>query len=277
MNRATRKLCFLFLLFPLVIFAQEQKRSALDSLSDYSYFLFGVKGGYFNKRSGTEAEFYFGTCFFVKKNNHVFLVSAKHVVTPCNIVDSSRDSDFPDSLYVRIRSKKTRKYILYPIRIKMDSVECRPYYQEADAFVYEIKNASKYLINSVENYLVENIADSSIEKEAYTCGYPNVFSINFESLMNYKPKISKITMESKLNMVLVLGDGIYDTINYFAKLDSGVLKSGNSGSPVFFQSKTDGAFIFGGLLSRGNARTHETYFVKPKEVIDKIRQSELEN
>ncbi|PWT96806.1 MAG: hypothetical protein C5B52_14875 [Bacteroidetes bacterium] len=272
MIRADWKLLLAFLLFPFTLFAQKPKRTALDSLSDYSYFLFGVKGGYFNKKSGTEAEFYFGTGFFVKQDQKVFLVSAKHVLTPCNIVDSSRDDDFPDSLYVRIKSRKTKRYMLYPIRIKMDSVQCRPYYQEADAYAYEIKNPSKYFINSVEKFVVDDVADSSIESEAYTCGYPNVVSLNFEELMKNKPKISKIKLASKLNMVLVLGDGIYDTINYFANLDSGVLRSGNSGSPVFFQDKKDGKFIFGGLLSRGSTHTHETYFVKPKEVIEKIRE-----
>src|SRR5688572_22722007 len=109
---------FLFIILIISKGLNSQQAHPVDSLQKFSYFIFGAEGGYFNRPDGTIAHFVSGTCFFVKDSNRTFLVSAKHVLTPFNPVDSTLNPHFPNTLYVKMKSAKTDNDTLWSINVK---------------------------------------------------------------------------------------------------------------------------------------------------------------
>src|SRR4051794_33158022 len=102
---------FLFFLFLISSKSYSQKNNfrIFDSLQHYSYRLLGFSV------SGNRLYPFGGTCFFIRKNKKIFLVTAKHVVTGC--VDSGKADNLPSKLSVYIYDSSGSEPKSLPIEI----------------------------------------------------------------------------------------------------------------------------------------------------------------
>jgi hypothetical protein len=214
----------------------------------------------------------YGTCFFIKWNTALYLVSAKHVLTPChNLYNDNREPSFPDALYVRIK-ERDRSYRMYKINTKAiaDTVPCLGYMNEPDVFIIRVKDLEDEQINSIERYLMPNIADSIIERYVYGTGYPGIQYVGNQTPVNTPARVFKAKIEFPIHAVISFGDTV-DPYVISSIVDSGIVLSGSSGSPVFMKSKGTGNLLFGGILSR-SIEGGRTYFIKPDEVLLKLNE-----
>jgi hypothetical protein len=261
-----------FLLFITTQTNAQKSAHAVDSLKSFSYFIFGTNGGYFNRSSGTIAHFVNGTCFFAKVDNRLFLISAKHVLTPFNPIDSTFDPFYPDTLYVKVKSAVSNQDTLWNIYIKplVISAKMDLYFRKPDVFIVELKDDKHFKVNSLELYLEPNIFDSTIQKTAYIFGYPSISSPTFEDLMALPPSLAKMELTTKFETVLDIGHGNYDMLNFRGKIVDGVFLGGFSGSPIFIKETKGEYWLFGGLVSAYNPNNNTGIFVKPNEVLREL-------
>lgn len=249
-----------------------QQAHSPDSLKQFCYFIFGAEGGYFNRVAGRKSHFANGTGFFARIENRTFLISAKHVLTPFSPLDSTFYPYFPDTLYVKVKSAKTNNDTLWSIYVKpiKDTIKGSYFYKDPDVFVMELKDTQSYKFSSLELYFLPNIADSSIQKEVYICGYPSIDSPSFEDLMALPPSSTKVLMKSKLDYVLNIGNGKFDPITYRGEVIEGNFQKGYSGSPVFFKEVNGKYWLFGGVASAFAPAINEVMIVRPNEVLRKF-------
>src|SRR5688572_14249529 len=76
-----------------------------QSLKKYSYFIIGFKpvgNGILETASGTG--------YFIRDNNRLYFLTAKHVLTPCDYIDTCtppvRRNSFPDSMSILLNDER---------------------------------------------------------------------------------------------------------------------------------------------------------------------------
>ena len=213
---------FILLLFVL-LFANtsfSQAQNMVDIFKKYSYQIMG-----YISPSPPDFEFINGTGsgFFIKRNNHLFFITAMHVITGCD--GKTMPPKYPDLFNVLLPGKG-ETVTIYATGVR-DTAKCLPFAEYADVIVLPVED--KYLdkVYSVEGY--EYPPFKTINSTAIF-GYPAVEM--------YKGKYQHLAPTSVLNIPIKKSKYAADSINYkvysnYIKIDSNL--RGYSGSPVFLR------------------------------------------
>jgi len=225
-------------------------------LQKYSYLLYGF---YNIKHTGDLVSFNLtqGTGFFIKNGGKLFLISAKHVLTPCDPIKAIKRSEYPDTMWIRLTSRDGglvfRSIDITRIR---DTVNCGYGFIDPDVFIVEFKDTSDCIINSIESLIgpIDSLGSGSL----YTYGFRSIYNpITDENLNDFKIQKSTLTIGS------YYGNSMYRRkLQYLIKRSDTLNKQGCSGSPIFIDLKNKGQYRFAGILVQSDttkANTDSTF------------------
>lgn len=260
-----------FLFLPLFSYSQSNDDSLI--LSKYSYFVSGFETLEIkNDTNHVQLTSSSGTCFFIRSNNELYLVTAKHVLTGC---DSSKPLLHPNKMGVWLTGQNlTESQQLYINTGKIrDTAICMPLYDDPDIIVLKVKNkTSLQLVNSVEDFISTNPIDT---KGVIFYGYPD----NGGYMIFQKPPLDFRYL--KENSYSIHDGMIYtdthkeDSINYLIypnEWDYRVVH-GFSGSPTFFKNKETNKWQLLGVTCGGGANTKRWVICKINLVLSRISTS----
>jgi len=200
-------------------------QNEIDSLANYSY-LIGVP---------KHDTLYWGTGFFYKKNNDLFLTSNAHILRGIDPIHYVRLPDYPDFVYIRLKNKITGRYTLVRLDITIEkNYHLFWFYNEPDLCIYP-------LINSIENTYFINVVDKYISRERHiespdslvTYGFPiddtKHYSENDLNTLHPTKNVEKFFED--VNIPLYYTEiNKFDSIN--VRIAPGIPK-GSSGSPLY--------------------------------------------
>jgi hypothetical protein len=238
-----------------------------DSLKKYSYTIFG-----YNVETMPFPFSASGTAFFIKKNNSIFLITSKHVLTGCE--NGVKLKEMPDYMNVYIPEHDT--ILTIDIRTIKDTAMCFAKVEDGlDVIVVKIADFWRtYIKNTVEEFISPRFKNvKSIE----IFGYPADRNDGVR-LPGYDGPVHIQIPEKKYEIVQAFDStGKVDTINYRVFADSTIsdsVKNGFSGSPVFIQDADSKKWrIMGVLVASGlevNTRKRLTYIQHMEYVINLI-------
>jgi hypothetical protein len=211
-----------------------------------------------------------GTGFFIRAKGKLFLVSAKHVLTPWNCDSVRAIYPFPDTARIRLYTKDGDwNYVLVDLKKIKDTITGSNCIDDPDIFVMPFPDIPGFAINSIEAFIkpFENIPDSAT---IVYCGFPHehITPESFRRVINSKPSMSTgFTLYPFANPYL--HNNRIDTINVFMQRFDTLSVPGYSGSPVFLKNAR-GEWIFCGVTSHGSSTYPFTVFVRSKFVMEKI-------
>jgi hypothetical protein len=245
----------ILLLFSFVSFCQ----LPVDSLSKYSYVIIG-----FDLKGATD---HFGTCFFIKKNSRLFLVTAKHVLYSCDPASDKFYSPF-DHASVSLPKPFNSMQILLPPR----NDSCLSMHNDADLLVLEIDPSWSNKVNSVERFMVppfNRVGDAEIFGQGF---HSDSVRLSFESQHNIHLPANSFKIEESVRYE---NPDFIDSFDY-TFITKEIIKSkslnGFSGSPVFLQEKNSKRWRIAGVLvgvayaSQGNKKR---LFVVKQDIMSK--------
>jgi hypothetical protein len=230
-----------------------------DSLSKYSY---GIMS--FNNQG---AKGQFGTCFFIKKNSLLFLVTAKHVLYKC---DSSSNKVYSPYNLAIVQIPHPLDIMQITIPPRTDS--CLSIEKDTDLLVISVDPSWSNRINSVEEFMepkFNRVWDAEIFGQGW---HSDSIRLTFDNQHHiYLPANS-----FKIEQAVRYGNSDFiDSVDYtFTMKEIYKNKSinGFSGSPVFLQDKNSKKWRIAGVLvgvanaSNGNKKR---LFVVKQEYISK--------
>ncbi|HYE53676.1 MAG TPA: terminase small subunit [Chitinophagaceae bacterium] len=273
-NQVRKFILFALLITSCVASWGQLKPTPVDSIPSFSYMLFRME-----KITNSETNESFvgvaptGTCFFIKWDTSLFLVTAKHVLTPCCApCITGKDSLAPSFLYTRVSTgKNAYAFLEIDLRMITDSVQCLGYTKEPDVFVLPIKVDGYFSVNSIEGYLMPNIRSSMIQDTVYGAGFPAIDDTGTPTVVGRKASLFKAHIEFPFDSHIAIGDSI-DPFVYYTRIDSGVTSPGGSGSPVFMKERNTDLLWFGGVVVRGNRSEGRVVILKPDEVLIQLNE-----
>lgn len=260
------KFHFCFLILYLICFNGFGQKSDYQSFHKYSYKIFG----FFNVRDSAGFKVFESvqsTCFFFKKNNKTFLVSAKHSLTPWDN-EKLLKNPFPDTLKLRLFDSLGLP-IFYNIDIRKikDTVSGGNVYEDPDLFLIEFRDAEKYPVNSIEHFLV---SDNDSIGEVISFGFPSIKLVPgnmLEVLFYQKAVLTQGNIIFQKDTVFP-----YSNLMYLIQRKDTFDKIGCSGSPVFYRKDTLDAWRFGGIFVRSNQQFSHSLILKPKFLLNQLNE-----
>lgn len=156
----------LFIFLPFAVASQSNKD--LDSLKQYSYRTFGYYERPAENGKDTGTGSCGGTVFFVKKYEHIFLITAKHVLTGCE--DEGKPKLFCDRLFI-ITNKTGRPELSYiDTKQYRDTSACGIPDSIPDFAVIDVTDAVPKDIKCVNDFILPRF---KVLRNAYIIGYPS--------------------------------------------------------------------------------------------------------
>ncbi|MFT3934433.1 MAG: trypsin-like peptidase domain-containing protein [Chitinophagaceae bacterium] len=263
----------LCLLFPLAVHCQAVNET---SPGKYVYQLAGVVNNYAKKQKFAEG----GTCFFIKKDGDLFMVTAKHVLTGCE--DASRKKQYyPNKLFLLLKDNDDASTIRVKIDIAAirDSAQCRSYTDDPDVMVLKMPASLNDKVNTVEDLLND---EPDTNDAAVLVGY-NHIAVDKKSIYYSDPVDIVLAPNSYTINEPVYKNGKKDRINYLILTNEAIVTNtpqGMSGAPVFFSNPATGrlgilgVFIRNGTYTEGSNRQNSFTLVKNRFYLNKLRQAE---
>ena len=248
---------FLTILTAITAMAQNH---AMDSLKKYSYYVFGKQP----TADGESMQTVEGTCFFIKTDSTVFLVSAKHLMTSWSTADAEKLSLYPDTLFIRFPSAGNSSFFDFAIDIRplKAAAEGSYYYNEPDIFVMPFPDAAKFSVNMLSVTELEPIP-AGVNAASVVYGFPKTDPFLLEGRLYSSPAENISYRDNKKNAA------ISDKINYLIKCD-GMVQGGYSGAPVFLKNDDAAAWYFGGIVSQGVPGDNYFFVVKPAFLLEQV-------
>jgi len=222
---------------------------------------------------GSKKLFPKGTCFFSRRGNELFLITAKHNINGYNTFNKNPTISQYDTIGFRYFNSKTNEICFSSLNILQikDFLPNDFFFESPDIVVLLMNDpAIEEFINSMETYIFENEKEGEILDSVIAIGYavqdPNEFS-STTPVTYYKG----VTADSHHK------DPIYpvnDSLYYIVQPKT---IQGMSGSPVFLkyrskQGETNEHILFGGVLFGTNAKYNSTYIVNPDIVRHQLRE-----
>lgn len=240
---------YLFLLIWIVNINCSYGQQNYDSLRKYSYCI----RGYTIEKNGVIPTG--GTCFFIKRNDKLFLITAYHVI--CGTDDNdNKIKNYPKELTVfTFDSVGNLSDYFFSISIKSILDTCRAInsFVEPDIIAIEINNNNR--LRTVEKFIKPPFQQPG---QVIMFGFPGLgdlthpsgWGIIGASNLNIDNRDSQIITHTKYE------DGTLDSINYYIntenKNDTFFSKGwykGYSGSPVFIKDKVTKTWRLGGVFA----------------------------
>lgn len=235
-----------------------------DTLNKYSY---SIVGHYFNDTI-QQATVYTGTGFFIINNNNRFLVTAKHVVIPCD--ENEMTGIRPNGYFVQTNNdsgmdmNNIRFWSINTLNEKKE-YHCFDYWVQPDTISFLLKDSlPAYDISHIPIY------DKSIKtSKIIIYGFPtanDTIGGGFHFAKAIEIESKDYVIDS--NYIATYNHYSYkDTINYQIFLDDYKMTKylqGVSGSPVFVENSVSKKWYFIGMIVAVDTRLNTMYVVKPK-------------
>lgn len=243
---------FYLLLIALAINYCCYSQADIDSLKKYSYSIVGLF-----KKGSVE-----GSCFFIKTNKGLYLITAKHCLTKCYGV-----TEPPDTMYINIDSFN---YLTLPTKKLKSSVKC-----DNDLMVCSIDTSIHKYINYLRLEDLLELNKGTIQLALI--GYPsNSYSVDYVSMT--KDTRNPICQSLVLNDKSFKID--YDTSHYYYKSSKSAVRiqfynfhfiykdlEGYSGGPVYIQNSNNKWFLIGCSSQWGLGVNSMSMYIEPSPLI----------
>jgi hypothetical protein len=190
------------------------------------------------------------TVFFLRQNDRLFLVTAKHVLSGC--IDTTKNKNVPSILYISVLdSSNGEKLIKIDVSIIKDTASCLPLWEDADIICVEMTGQSKLdliSVNSCEGLKSEKLYNPS---HLTFYGFPGRVTVRENNTIIY-PGVSKFDLPIDTNIATTTINKFFiDSINYWVNLNKVYEEryfAGYSGSPVFIKNRKSGKWNLIGVL-----------------------------
>ncbi|MEO6732790.1 MAG: hypothetical protein ABIN01_16325 [Ferruginibacter sp.] len=240
------------LLFFNAAFAQN------DTLKKYSYLIIAKTNG---------KDMPFGTCFFVRTKNNLFLASADHVILRRDV--NGNDYEFhPDSFYVRCCDNKNKKFCLgIDTKEYKENTPRVPKYMKTDIFLFKVKAPAGAKIHSIEK-LIDYSEDYTKKPDSVI-----VYGYGDDSIEGSLEDNNSATAVPNLRVGTIVDEikkgiyfSVYNAVDTTLYSTTSEIVTGYSGSPVFLKylsAKKKPRIIFGGVGQGADLVYHKGYIVRP--------------
>jgi hypothetical protein len=257
---ACMRLIFLFFIAGCIPIRMSAQTFSMDSLSKYSYYVFGKQP----TADGKSMQTVEGTCFFVTAGNKVFLVSSKHLMTGWSTSDAEKASFYPDTLFVRFAIPGGKETIDYPIDIRdiKAKVTGSFYYAEPDIFIMEFKDSGSIRMNTITDIDPQQ-APAGTGASSLVYGFPKRKPFYLEGRLFSSPQENISYRDHKRDTA------VSDKINYLIKC-TGIVQGGYSGAPVFLKNDGTENWYFAGIVSQGVPGDNYFFVVKPLFLLQEL-------
>ena len=276
-------------------YSQEPVTQLYD-LKKYSYPIFTyLEADSINSITGKKDTFDYtghGTCFFIRKSNRLFLVTAYHVFTFSPDVAPKQKIKSRIGGWVRINLSPgypEEAYLTIPIDTIIHNSEDINVMINPDLFVYELpeKYYNSEYVTSIEAFLPKDKKEIASPLLMYSYGFPDGRYYNIVNFTNRSPDspsyvipyVGKLKMDvsginekaNRLNPTSLNLHAKYkvDSLNYVANPK---YAEGASGAPVFFSSANNGQTIvwFAGIVSTISPVDDFTIIVKEENIMKEL-------
>jgi len=192
-----------------------------DSLSKYCYSIFGYT---------PPSHSFFGSGFFIRRNNSLYFVSAKHVVTGC--IYGAYLKHFPKEMNIVIDSPKTLINARVELIAKRDP--CSVSFKDSDFVVTKVSSRFMKYVHSVEAFILPPF-DSLQEADIY--GFPHYRELKRRKMDIFEPPY-KMNLPHQISSLFVnessekidLTSCFFEVGSFMSDYDS---LGGFSGAPIF--------------------------------------------
>ena len=220
--------------------------STVESLQRYSYHMMGYNDSALQFK---------GTGFFVRYNNKIFFVTAKHTVVPYNT--DCIPFRKPDIWTIFLPDGGLLNPLEINVNVIKDTVKC-PY--PADVIAIEINNPKNYKIHYMEfsspSELPKTLGEISIDGFQ---GLNNITVLN--NITHFYSTLSIINQVDSFNYIVTpTGISITDSLR------------GLSGAPTFLQDSTTKKWAFLGTLVKIDTAKKELYLVRAEAIFNEIKR-----
>ena len=225
------------------------------TLSKYSYLLVGIK----TVRDSTKTIFPIGTCFFARRGNELFMITAKHCLNGYNTFNLKPTESQFDTVGFRYFDPHTQKISYSSLNIKdlKKYLSNDFFFNSPDAVVLKMNDPIvNPLIYSMESFMAENIYKNEKPDSIISFGFafkqPHSFSDTTTSTY-----YSGFHQNNK--------DPYYPVNDSLYYVTQPISIQGMSGSPVFFKYiKSNKSYLaFGGVLFGADTPYNSSYIVNP--------------
>jgi hypothetical protein len=239
-----------------------------DSLKKYSYALVSAN-------SDNQFEEGYGTCFFIRKWNKLYLISNAHIFL-----------QFDTFKKEKIKNNNIKKLVLVfdcvhkiskkdTIIIDLNKFKNEPIFgqfERPDLYVYEIKNIPKGdTIYSLEKLLLPDYSKLVTGDDMISYGYPYNSSIpKNEAYLKINPSVLEMKLVKDPKEKIITKNG--KDISKFHFTASPNIEQGRSGSPVFFKSKNTPFYNFCGVITAGNHKYKTSLIIRPEELFNLLNK-----
>ncbi len=238
-----------------------------DSLKKYTYTVLGVRSINLGLTSNLSV-YPLGSCFFIRNGQHLYLITAKHVINGFDTFNNKPTEKFYDTIAVRyINESNDQKFRGFNIKLAKEVLQNDYYYKIPDVAVLEIEDTTlKENVLSIENYSQEGKILKEINDSIIAIGYgvmiPKTYTIKTPPIYGkgFIPKSFPKTDTYHQN----------DSLFYIAYIPGW---GGMSGSPVFIvKSQIKGKveiknIYFNGVLFGGD-KMHNLIYVVNSEIVN---------
>jgi hypothetical protein len=254
-----KRYLLLFFLFVNITSSAQRNAARADSFAKYSYRIFGMKS--INDKKYISAG---GTGFFIKDKGRLFFITAMHVVSGCED-DSTKDRNFPDTLYIIEKEPGKDASLFYPLPTKqLIKIPCNTMKESGDYMVFPIPDSQMQNVYSVERFIQPPF------KKLQTLsvwGYPANKSVKKEELDFTDPSPILLNLAGNEFVRMAGSNKRIDSLRYFVIADiktDGL--AGYSGSPVFLKDKESKKWRVAGIFvaTTVDPKRHKKFIVITK-------------
>lgn len=222
-----------------------------DSLKKYSYSLLGFTITHNGEAVGMKPGG--GTCFFIRDNGKLFLVTAKHVLSGC-LENAIKITDYPNQMNICFADSNgyIEEMIPFDISRIKDSIQCLPSLDDTDVIVVPMNIKTNREIYSVEKFIFPPFREID---NVDIFGFPGNKNINFLGFASVRAKVFHWHLFK--NHTTVFTETTFndskrtDSVYYWIQTtDIDVMDSslhGFSGSPVFIKDLNSDRWRVGGV------------------------------
>lgn len=288
MRRTFKSILFLASLCCIQNLGFSQIGLGLDSLKDYSYLL--IEASY-HPRSLTDIPTVdnisvegFGTGFFIKRQNRIFLVTAYHIPTQCDIYAGIKKDSKSDLLLLRFYDSLGGINFWYISTAEYKKLPAVWFYEQPDVITIEVTDQLKNTqLKTIDNILFQKPKKDKLrqkaEKSVVSFGFPEtdqkLYSNQHDYIWNIKPSTYKgrITSDSSFADPLFIEK---DTAKAYL-ITTPYQIPGVSGCPVFsfYKNKKMEWIEFSGVQSGSSLILNSASIVDKKELFKRLPQEPI--
>lgn len=235
------------------------KEIPIDSLKKYSYFLVGIK-----TIKGKQTIYPIGTCFFARRGNELFMITAKHNLNGYNSFNLNQIEFQFDTVGFRYFDPKTQKISYTSLNVKDHKKYFSNdyFFNSPDAVVLKMNDPIvNPLLHSIESFMLENKTEKPDSIISFGFAFERPYSFSDTTTSTYYSGIFQDNKDPNYP--------VNDSLYYVTKPIS---IQGMSGAPVFFKfiKKNKSYFTFGGVIFGTNFPYNSAYIVNPEIIRKKV-------